>query len=153
MAGSLEESGDTEGASAEYERVILLKQRVLGENPDELAELQFSLANLYIGWGNYPRARELLADCVGTFKRTSGPRYAVALETLAQVEELSGHFHDAVRELDRAGKVWENCQGRSAELAANLEYRAELLDQLRKRKEATWLREQAARLAGRAAGA
>jgi tetratricopeptide (TPR) repeat protein len=153
LAGSLEECGDIDGAAAEYERVIHLKQRVLGEDPDELAEMQFSLANLYIGWGNYPRARELLADCVGTFKRKSGPRLAVALETLAQVEELSGRFHDAVRELDRAGKVWEKCPGRSTELAANLEYRAELLDQLRKRKEATWLREQAARLAGRAAGA
>jgi tetratricopeptide (TPR) repeat protein len=153
LAGSLEESGDIEGAAAEYERMIVLKQRAVGEDPDELAEMQFSLANLYIGWGNFARSRELLADCVGTFKRTSGPRFAVALETLAQVEELSGRFHDAVRELDRAGKVWEKCPGRSTELAANLEYRAELLDQLRKRKEATWLREQAARLAGRAAGA
>lgn len=153
LAGSLEESGDIEGAAAEYERTIQLKQRTLGEDPDELGEMQFGLANLYISWGIYPRARELLADCVGTFKRKAGPRLAVALETLAQVEELSGRFHDAVRELDRAGKVWEKCSGRSAELAANLEYRAELLDQLRKRKEATWLREQAARLAGRAAGA
>jgi tetratricopeptide (TPR) repeat protein len=153
LAGSLEESGDIEGAAAEYERVILLRQRMLGEDPDELAEMQFSLANLYIGWGIYPRSRELLAECVGTFSRKAGPRLAVALETLAQVEEISGRFHDAVRELDRAGKVWEKCPGRSDELAANLEYRAELLDQLRKRKEATWLREQAARLAGRAAGA
>ncbi len=153
LAGSLEESGDTEGAAAEYERMILLKHRALGEDPDGLAEMQFSLANLYIGWGNYGRARELLADSAGTFRRKAGPRLAVALETLAQVEELSGRFHDAVRELDRAGKVWEKSPERSMELAANLEYRAELLDQLRKRKEATWLREQAARLAGRAAGA
>jgi hypothetical protein len=76
----------------------------------------------------------------------------VAHETLAQVEENSGRFHDAARELDRAGKVWEKCPGRTAELAANLEYRAELLDQLRRKREAAWLRERASSLS-RAAGA
>lgn len=153
LAGALEESGDTEGAAAEYERVIELKQRDVGGEGDQLAELEFSLANLYIGWGNYPRARELLMECISTFKRQAGPRCAVAMETLAQVEELSGRFQEAVRELDRAGKVWEKCPDRSAELAANLEYRAELLDQLRKKTEASWLREQAARLVSRAARA
>jgi tetratricopeptide (TPR) repeat protein len=153
LAGVLEESGDLEAAAAEYERVLLMKERIIGRDPDELADMQFSLAGLYIGWGNYPRARELLAECIGSFKRKAGPRLAVAYETLGQVEELSGRFHDAVRELDRAGKVWEKCPGRDVELAANLEYRAELLLQLRKKREATWLREQAATLIGRAAGA
>lgn len=153
LAGALEDSGDMEGAAAEYEKVILLKQRDIGGEGDQLAELEFSLANLYIGWGNYPRARELLMECIGAFKREAGPRCAVAMETLAQIEELSGRFQEAVRELDRAGKVWEKCPDRSAELAANLEYRAELLDQLRKKTEASWLREQAARLVSRAAGA
>lgn len=153
LAGSLEESGDTEAAGAEYERVIVFKQRDLGRDPDELAGLQFSLATLYINWGNYPRSRELLAEAIGTFRRTAGPRLAVAYESLAQVEERCGRYHDAVRELERAGKVWEKCPNRTAELAANLEYRAELLDQLRRKRESAWLREQAARLMGRAAGA
>jgi tetratricopeptide (TPR) repeat protein len=154
LAGVLEESGDLEAAAAEYERVLYLKERILGRDPDELAGMQFSLAGLYIGWGNYPRSRELLAECIGTFKRKAGPRLAVAYETLGQVEELSGRFHDAIRELDRAGKVWEKCPGRTNELAANLEYRAELLLQLRRKREATWLREQAATLVNRvAAGA
>ena len=153
FAGSLEESGDRESAGAEYERVLVLKQRNLGKDPDDLAVMQFSLAALYSNWGNYPRSRELLAECIGTFQRTAGPRLAVAYEALAQVEELSGRFHDAVRELERAAKVWEKCQDRKAELAANLEYRAELLDQLRRKRESMWLREQAAGLMGRAAGA
>ncbi len=154
MAGVHEESGDIEAAAAEYERVLYLKERILGRDPEELAGMQFSLASLYIGWGNYPRSRELLAECIGIFKRKAGPRLAVAYETLGQVEELSGRFHDAIRELDRAGKVWEKCPGRTAELAANLEYRAELLLQLRRKREATWLREQAATLVSRvAAGA
>ncbi len=146
LAGSLEESGDTEAAAHEYERVMELKHRVLGRDMDEIGEMQFSLAGLYVGWGNYPRSRELLLECIGTFKRKAGPRLAVAYELLAQVEELSGRFHDAVRELDRAGKVWEKCGNRNAELAANLEYRAELLDCLRRKREAAWLRERAASL-------
>ena len=152
LAGSLEESGDMEAAAREYERVMELKHRVLGRDMDEIAEMQFSLASLYMGWGTYPRARELLLECIGTFKRTAGPRLAVAYEMLAQVEEFSGRFHDAVRELDRAGRVWEKCGDRNTELAANLEYRAELLEQLRRKREAAWLRERAATLT-RAAGA
>lgn len=152
LAGSLEESGDTESAAHEYERVMELKNRVLGRDMDEIGEMQFSLASLYLGWGTYPRARELLLECIGTFKRAAGPRLAVAYEVLAQVEEFSGRFHDAVRQLDLAGKVWEKCPNRNAELAANLEYRAELLDQLRRKREAAWLRERAASLT-RAAGA
>jgi tetratricopeptide (TPR) repeat protein len=152
LAGSLEEAGDQEAAAREYERVMECKHRVLGRDMEEIAEMQFSLASLYMGWGTYPRARELLLECIGTFKRKSGPRLAVAYETLAQVEEFSGRFHDAVRELDRAGRVWEKCANRNTELAANLEYRAELLDQLRRKREAAWLRERAAALT-RAAGA
>jgi tetratricopeptide (TPR) repeat protein len=101
---------------------------------DEVGEMQFSLASLYMGWGTYPRARELLLECIGAFKRKAGPRLAVAYEMLAQVEELSGRFLEAVRELDRAGKVWEKCGNRNVELAANFEYRAELLDQLRRKR-------------------
>ncbi len=152
LAASLEESGDTQAAAQEYERVMEIKNRVLGSDMDEVGEMQFSLASLYMGWGTYPRARELLLECIGAFKRAAGPRLAVAYEMLAQVEELSGRFHDAVRELDRAGKVWEKCGNRNVELAANLEYRAELLDQLRRKREAAWLRERAASLS-RAAGA
>lgn len=152
LAASLEESGDTHAAAAEYERVVELKQRLLGRDLDEVAEMQYSLASLHMGWGNYARARELLLDCAGTFRRKGGPRLAVAYETLAQVEESSGRFMDAIRELEHAGTVWEKCAGRHAELAANLEYRAELLDQLRHRREASYLRERAAELT-RAAGA
>jgi tetratricopeptide (TPR) repeat protein len=146
LAGSLEDSGDLEGAGVEYERVITAKQQAVGGDAEDLAELQFSLATLYTGWGKYPRARELLFGCIGTFKRKAGARLAVAYECLAQVEEYSGRFHDAVRELELAGKVWERLPERTAEFAANLEYRAELLDQLRRKRESASLRKQAANL-------
>ena len=147
LAGSLEEAGDIDGAAAQYERALLLKQRVIGGNMDDLAEMQFGIAGLYITWGNYSRARELLTEAIGTFRRKGGPRLAVSHETLGHVEECSGRYHDAVREFARGAKVWEGCgPARAAELAENLKHRAEILDMLRKKNEASWLREKASQL-------
>jgi bifunctional pyridoxal-dependent enzyme with beta-cystathionase and maltose regulon repressor activities len=83
--------------------------------------------------------------CIGTFKRKKGARLAVAYELLAHVEEYSGRFRDALVELERAAKAWETCgPERTVELATNMEYRAALLDQLKKKDSANWLREKAA---------
>jgi tetratricopeptide (TPR) repeat protein len=145
LAGSYEECGDIDSAAALYERAIDLKDRVVGGDQEELGELQFSVAGLYIDWGNFSRARELLAMCIGTFKRKRGARLAVAYETLAHIDEYSGRYNDALAELARAANVWESCgPSRTAELATNMEYRASLLDQLKKKDSANWLREQAA---------
>ncbi len=147
LAGSLEASGDLEQAAHLYERMLQLKERIVGGDLDELAEMQFGVAGMYIGWSNYARARELLAEAIGTFKRKKGARLAVAHETLAYVNEFSGRYLEAIAELGKAGKVWESCgPERTMELARNMEHRAELLDQLRKRGEANWLREKAAEL-------
>jgi tetratricopeptide (TPR) repeat protein len=147
LAGSLEESGDPEGAASQYERALLLKERIIGGDLDELGEMQFSLAGMYIGWSNFGRARELLAEALGIFKRKKGPRLAVTYETLAQVEECSGRYLEALKEMALAAKVWESCGAeRVLELSENLLHRAELLEQLRKKSEAAWLREKAAEL-------
>jgi len=141
LAGCYEDSGDLDGAAEQYERCLMLKLRKLGiKNIEEVALMQYSLANLHSGWGNLPRARELMTECIAAFRRDGGPRQAVAHEMLAQIEERSGRFHSAVKELEAAAKVWEKCD-RSAELIRNLSYRADILEQLRKFKEASWLRE------------
>jgi tetratricopeptide (TPR) repeat protein len=145
LAGSHEESGDIEAAAALYERAMELKDRVVGGDQEELAEMQFSVAGLYIEWGNFSRARELLAMCIGTFKRKKGARLAVAYETAAHIEEYSGRYTDALADLARAAKIWESCGAeRTLELATNMEYRASLLDQMKKKDSANWLREKAA---------
>ncbi len=147
LAGTHEETGDIESASAIYERALELKDRLVGSDQEELAEMQFSIATLYMNWGNYSRARELLAMCIGTFKRKKGARLAVAYETQATIDETSGRFNDALVELAKAAKVWEACgPERSTELAVNMEYRADLLEQLRKKDSAKWLREKAAEI-------
>ena len=75
-------------------------------------------------------------------------RLAVSYETLAAVEEWSGRYRDALKELERAGKVWETLTPeRVPELIRNLEHRAELLEMLRKKGEAGWLREKISQLA------
>ena len=151
LAGSLEEAGDPEAAAAQYERALLLKERIIGGDLEELAEMQFSLAAMYIGWNNLGRARELLAESLGIFKRKKGPRLAVTHETIAHVEECSGRYLEALKELALAGKVWQSCgPERVPEMIENLLHRAELLDQLRKKSEAAWLRERAAELSARA---
>lgn len=151
LAGAYEEAGDLESAAAVYERALELKDRIVGGDQEELAEMQFSVAQLYINWDNFSRARELLSMCIGSFKRKKGARLAVAYETLAHIEEYSGRYNDAIAELAKAAKIWELCgPSRTAELATNMEYRAELLDQMKKRDSANWLRERAA--AARAGG-
>jgi hypothetical protein len=62
--------------------LTLLEQEV-GRNQEEIGDMEFIVASLYIGWGDYARARELLSDCVGAFRRGGGPRLAVGHETLA----------------------------------------------------------------------
>ena len=137
-----------DGAAFQYERALLIKMRKLGfGNLEEIAEMQYHLANLYIGWGNLARARELLEEAVGEFRRHGGPRAAVAFELLAQVEESLGHFSLAVEQLEKAGTAWEKCgPARITELIRNLEYRADLLEQLRRTQDAKWLRERVSEL-------
>jgi Tfp pilus assembly protein PilF len=77
----------------------------VGGDLEELAQMQYGLADLYINWHNYSRARELLSEAIGTFRRKRGARLAIAYETLAHVEECSGRYYDALKNLALAGKV------------------------------------------------
>jgi len=141
LAGTLEDAGDIEGAAAQYERVLTVKERMVGEDLEVLAEMKFSLAGMYIQWNKYGRARELLLESLGYFQRQKGPRLAVAHESLAYVNECMGRYPEALAEMARACKVWELCgPAKVAERIENMKHRAGLLDQLRKRTEAAWLR-------------
>jgi tetratricopeptide (TPR) repeat protein len=149
LAGSFEDTGDLEGAASQYERVVGLK---LGNqrygNVEEIAELQYSLACLHVGWGHYSRARELLTECIAAFRRSGGPRLAVAYESLAHVEEREGRISFALDELGKATEVWESCNPpQLEELIRNLELRAELSDHLRLRVDANHLRKRARHIA------
>jgi tetratricopeptide (TPR) repeat protein len=145
LAGSLEDTGDLDAAAAQYERALGLKLRQLGyENIAEVADMQYSLACLHIGWGRYSRARELLSECIGAFKREKGPRLAVAYESLAHVEEREGRVSFALNELEQAAKIWEKCKPpRLEEWSRNLELQADLCDHMRLRVEANLLRKKA----------
>jgi tetratricopeptide (TPR) repeat protein len=150
LARSLEDTGDLDGAAAHYELALELKLRKL-PNLDEVAEMQYSLACLHVGWGQYSRARGLLTECIESFQLSGGPRLAVAYESLAHVEEREGRVPFALHELEKATEVWENCDPpQLEELARNLELRAELSEHLRLRLEANDLRKQARHVAASA---
>jgi tetratricopeptide (TPR) repeat protein len=147
LTESLEAAGDLDGAAAQFERVLAAKLRTVGAGLDSIADLQVDLARRYMGWRRFSRARELLMEAIGTYKRTGGARLASACEDLGRLEEELGHYHDALRELARAGKVWESVRrDHPKELMANLEHRAKLYELLRQHKEAEFLREQAGAL-------
>jgi tetratricopeptide (TPR) repeat protein len=148
LGGLLEEQGDLEGAAKQFETALQIKQRQLGiSHLEPLAEMQYNLATIYLRWENYSRAKELLSECIGTFRRTGGARLAVSYETLAQLEEACGRHTSALGALENAEKAWEKCgQQRLPELIQNLEYRAGLLEQMRSHSKAIWLRERAAQL-------
>jgi tetratricopeptide (TPR) repeat protein len=147
LTESLEATGDIDGAATILERVLSTKLRAVGANQEEIADMQAALAHHYIGWRRYSRARELLMEAVGSFRRTGGRKLALGYESLAVLEEQAGLYHDAIRELARAGKVWESLEGEHVEdLIQNLEHRAFLFTQLRDDREARYLRDQVAGL-------
>ncbi len=147
LTASLEASGDIEGAASQLERVLALKLRAVGMNMDTVAEAQWEAGTRYMGWRRYARARELLMEAVGTFKRTGGARLGHGYEALAQLEEDTGHYYEALRELARAGKVWESLKPEQIQnLIRNLKHRVFLFDLLRQHKEADFLRDQVSTL-------
>ena len=82
-------------------------------------------------------------EAVATFKRSGGARLAKGYEALGQLEEDTGHYHEALRELARAGAVWESVKSEHLEdLIANLKHRVFLFDLLRQPKEAAYLKDQ-----------
>jgi len=145
LACTLAESGDIPRAIEVYDRALECMDRIVGADQDEIAEMQFAVAQLYVDWEHYAGARELLAMCLGAFRRKKGPRLAVAYELAANIEEISGRYLSAIAELERAAKIWQACgEERLEELATNLEYRANLLEELKRKDSANWLREKAA---------
>jgi tetratricopeptide (TPR) repeat protein len=143
LTASFEASGDVEAAASQLERVLGLKLRVVGMDLDTVAEAQWELATRYMGWRRYSRARELLMEAVATFKRSGGARLAAGYEVLGQLEEDTGHYHEALQELARAAKVWESVKSEHVEdLIANLKHRVFLFDLLRQHREAAYLKDQ-----------
>jgi hypothetical protein len=75
----------------------------------------------------------------------------VAHESLAHIEEQEGRTSFALEELEKATRVWEQCNPpHLEELARNLEFRADLSEHLRLRVEANHLRKQARHIAAMA---
>ncbi|MEQ1884409.1 MAG: tetratricopeptide repeat protein [Bryobacteraceae bacterium] len=151
-----EASGNIEGAATQHERRLGLKLRVVGADLTQIAREQMTLSENYSRWGNTSRARELVMEAIGTFRRERGPALAAAYEALAAIEESRGHYSDAVHEFEHAAKIWEMLPAKDhTNLARNLQCRAQLLDRMRLPRDAAYLREKIAALSmsGRLAAA
>jgi tetratricopeptide (TPR) repeat protein len=145
LTGSYEATGDYASAAALHERILSRKLLGVGIDLEEIAQVQAQLAQRHVRWGNISRARELLSEAIGTFKRTKGPRLAEAYEALAEMEEDCGHLQEAWRQFALAAPIWE-AEGDNRALLRNLECRAQLLERLQQLSEAAHLRDQASAL-------
>ena len=97
LARSLESSGHFDAAIEEYERILSARERQLGGNREDTAEVEARLALLYVNAGRVAAARELLTHAVSVLERTKGDAYLLALETLAVADEISGRPMEATR--------------------------------------------------------
>jgi tetratricopeptide (TPR) repeat protein len=97
LASSLSEAGDHDSACGEFERVLTIKERQLGANPDEIIEAQLNLALLYLEADRTSAARELLLPTVGKLERKGGERLVTALKLLVEAEQGAGRSAEAAR--------------------------------------------------------
>ncbi|MEP7353896.1 MAG: tetratricopeptide repeat protein [Acidobacteriota bacterium] len=148
LAEAHRESGNPSGAAAIYEHALLLKlKKVDSVSLVEVVGFERSLPTLDTAWENLGRARELLEDCIAAFLPDAGPRLAMAHEILARIHRGSGLRTLEARQLDCAVNVWQSCGSkRSPDVIRNLIRRAEVMEELRKTREVTWLRERVALL-------
>ena len=95
LALSLEQCGDFEGATAEYERFVSVCERQVGGKAKDLAHAQVRLSALYVRSGRSSAARELLGPAIGALERDKGEALREALEIMAQAEEQAGRRSEA----------------------------------------------------------
>jgi tetratricopeptide (TPR) repeat protein len=105
LALSLEESGDFDGAVGEYKQVLALRERQIGANREETAEVQARLAGLYVRGGFPAPARELLTHAIGILERKGGERLLLALEAMACADEQIGRPEEANQWREKAAKA------------------------------------------------
>ena len=106
LASSLAASGQIEEAVGEYERALALKNRQVGGNPRQTAELQAGLAALYVQASRAAAARELLIPAIATLEKNPDVRFASALDTMALVEESMGRIKEANSCRERARAIY-----------------------------------------------
>ena len=102
LAASLEESGHLHDAAAEFEKMLVLRERQIGADREETARAQVRLAALQLRSGRIASARELLLQALPALEGKGGPPLALALEALASAEERSGRAQQARQYREKA---------------------------------------------------
>jgi non-specific serine/threonine protein kinase/serine/threonine-protein kinase len=92
------ELGQYPEAGREYERALMLRRRVLGEQHPDTLEAMDGLGSLYRDEGKYPQAEPLLAKALEVRRRVSGdgrPETLRAMNELATVYQTEGKYREA----------------------------------------------------------
>jgi tetratricopeptide (TPR) repeat protein len=105
LALSLEECGNLDGATAEYERFVSVCERQVGGNAKDLVHAQVRLSSLYVRSGRSSAARELLGPAIGALEREKGEALREALEIMALAEEQAGRRAEAAACRARAESI------------------------------------------------
>lgn len=120
LASACQAAEDFEHAVHYYEKALRLRERQLGGNSADFADLLMNLAGAHSLQGHYGPAVELLQQAVGKFEGTRDRRLGPALESLGTVYLLCGRVEDSIRSLKKARKIWEAAPDRhQAQLESN----------------------------------
>ena len=108
------QKGVYDRAREEYERALVLRTKVYGEEHPEVAQVHNGLGATLLRQGDLAGAAEHLQKAIAIREKVLGPSHpdvALPLGNLAAVEQARGHFDDATRDLERSLAILEEVYG------------------------------------------
>jgi CHAT domain-containing protein/Tfp pilus assembly protein PilF len=107
-------AGDYDEARSLAERVLEIRERVLGPEHPDVAQALNSLAVFYVDMGDYARAEPLYERALATREKALGPEHidvAITLSDLANLYKDRGYYAKAEPVYKRALTIWEKALG------------------------------------------
>lgn len=119
MARSCQAMGDNDEAVRYFERVLAVRERMVGTNRSEIADVLMELAEVQTQLGNHAYAIELARQAVGRLEGEKDGRLATALASLGAIYFESGRCMEAEKCFTRAEGLWQAApESHAHELAA-----------------------------------
>jgi len=111
--------GDNDEAVRYFERVLAVRERMVGTNRSEIADVLMELAEVQTQLGNHAYAIELARQAVGRLEGEKDGRLATALASLGAIYFESGRCMEAEKCFTRAEGLWQAApESHAHELAA-----------------------------------
>ncbi|MCX4247929.1 serine/threonine-protein kinase [Paraliomyxa miuraensis] len=106
--------GDYEGAIAQLERALALREQLLGPEHPTVATVLNNLALAHDAKGRFDQAQALHERALGIREGALGPEHpdvASSLINLATLNQMMAHSEDALAQLNRAKAIYESAYG------------------------------------------